>query len=237
MVYVNISGNAVAMPWRNSVPAIVQGWYLGSEAGDALASVLVGDANPSGKLPFTWVKSLKQVGAHALNTYPGVWRKEGGQQTPGNIIDEDYKEGIYVGYRWTDLKKERPEFAFGHGLSYTTFALSNLRADKTAMGRNDSIAFTVNVKNTGAKAGAETVQLYIHDRKASVDRPVKELKGFSKVWLEPGESKDVTIVIDNSALSFYDEAQEQWRSENGVFEAWVGNASDNLKLKKAFELK
>ena len=237
MVYVNISGNAVAMPWRNSVPAIVQGWYLGSEAGDALASVLVGDANPSGKLPFTWVKSLKQVGAHALNTYPGVWRKEGGQQTPGNIIDEDYKEGIYVGYRWTDLKKERPEFAFGHGLSYTTFALSNLRADKTAMGRNDSIAFTVNVKNTGAKAGAETVQLYIHDRKASVDRPVKELKGFSKVWLEPGESKDVTIVIDNSALSFYDEAQAQWRSENGAFEAWVGNASDNLKLKKAFELK
>ena len=237
MVYVNISGNAVAMPWRNNVPAIVQGWYLGSEAGDALASVLVGDANPSGKLPFTWVKSLKQVGAHALNTYPGVWRKEGGQQTPGNIIDEDYKEGIYVGYRWTDLKKERPEFAFGHGLSYTTFALSNLRADKTAMGRNDSIAFTVNVKNTGAKAGAETVQLYIHDRKASVDRPVKELKGFSKVWLEPGESKDVTIVIDNSALSFYDEAQAQWRSENGAFEAWVGNASDNLKLKKAFELK
>lgn len=237
MVYVNISGNAVAMPWRNSVPAIVQGWYLGSEAGDALASVLVGDANPSGKLPFTWVKSLKQVGAHALNTYPGVWRKEGGQQMPGNIIDEDYKEGIYVGYRWTDLKKERPEFAFGHGLSYTTFALSNLRADKTAMGRNDSIAFTVNVKNTGAKAGAETVQLYIHDRKASVDRPVKELKGFSKVWLEPGESKDVTIVIDNSALSFYDEAQAQWRSENGIFEAWVGNASDNLKLKKAFELK
>ena len=93
------------------------------------------------------------------------------------------------------------------------------------------------MKNTGAKAGAETVQLYIHDRKASVDRPVKELKGFSKVWLEPGESKDVTIVIDNSALSFYDEAQAQWRSENGVFEAWVGNASDNLKLKKAFELK
>ena len=91
MVYVNISGNAVAMPWRNSVPAIVQGWYLGSEAGDALASVLVGDANPSGKLPFTWVKSLNQVGAHALNTYPGVWRKEGGQKTPGNIIDEDYK--------------------------------------------------------------------------------------------------------------------------------------------------
>ena len=237
MVYVNISGSAVAMPWRNSVPAIVQGWFLGSEAGEALAAVLTGDANPSGKLPFTWVKSLKQVGAHVLDAYPGVWRKPGGAQTPDNIIDEDYKEGVYVGYRWTDLKRERPEFAFGHGLSYTTFAISNLRADKAMMDRNDSIAFTVTVKNTGLRAGAETVQLYIHDRKASVDRPVKELKGFSKVWLEPGESRDVTIAIDNSALCFYDESQSAWRSENGTFEAWVGNASDNLKLKKAFELK
>lgn len=237
MVYVNISGNAVAMPWRDHVAAIVQGWFLGSEAGEALAAVLTGDANPSGKLPFTWVKSLKQVGAHVLDAYPGVWRKPGGAQTPDNIIDEDYKEGIYVGYRWTDLKRERPEFAFGHGLSYTTFAISNLRADKAVMDRNDSIAFTVTVKNTGLRAGAETVQLYIHDRKASVDRPVKELKGFSKVWLEPGESRDVTIAIDNSALCFYDESQSAWRSENGTFEAWVGNASDNLKLKKAFELK
>ena len=142
-----------------------------------------------------------------------------------------------MGYRWTDLKRERPEFAFGHGLSYTTFAISNLRADKAVMDRNDSIAFTVTVKNTGLRAGAETVQLYIHDRKASVDRPVKELKGFSKVWLEPGESRDVTIAIDNSALCFYDESQSAWRSENGTFEAWVGNASDNLRLKKAFELK
>lgn len=234
--YVNISGNAVAMPWKDKVPAIVQGWYLGSEAGEALADVLSGDVCPSGKLPFTWVKGLNQVGAHALNTYPGVWRKEGGQKTPGNIIDEEYKEGIYVGYRWTDLKRQQPLFAFGHGLSYTTFKLANLRADKTKMQRDGHITFTVNVTNTGRVAGAETVQLYIHDQKASVDRPVKELKGFNKVWLQPGESKDVTITIDNTALSFYNEAKGAWNAEAGVFEAWVGNASDNLTLKKQFVL-
>lgn len=234
--YVNISGNAVAMPWKDKVPAIVQGWYLGSEAGEALADVLCGDVSPSGKLPFTWVKDLNQVGAHALQAYPGVWRKEGGQKTPGNIIDEEYKEGIYVGYRWTDLKHQQPLFAFGHGLSYTTFKLANLRADKAKMQRDGHITFTVNVTNTGRVAGAETVQLYIHDQKASVDRPIKELKGFNKVWLQPGESKDVTITIDNTALSFYNEAKGAWNAEAGVFEAWVGNASDNLKLKKQFVL-
>lgn len=236
-VYVNISGNAVAMPWKAKVPGIVQGWFIGSEAGEALASILVGDANPSGKLPFTWVNSLNEVGAHALNTYPGTWRKEGGPQTADNIIDEEYKEGIYVGYRWADKEKTHPAFAFGHGLSYTTFAISNLRADKTSMTQDGQLTFTVNVKNTGKKAGAEIVQLYIHDVKASVDRPYKELKGFQKVYLQPGESKDVNITIDKAALSFYDETTSAWKAEAGQFEALVGNASDNLKLKKVFEFK
>ena len=236
-VYVNISGNAVAMPWKAQVPAIVQGWFIGSEAGEALASILTGDANPSGKLPFTWVSSLKEVGAHALNTYPGTWRKAGGAQTKDNIIDEEYKEGIYVGYRWADKMNTHPLFAFGHGLSYTQFAISNLRADKTSMDANGNITFTVTVKNTGKRAGSETVQLYVHDVKASVDRPYKELKGFQKVSLQPGESKEVSITIDKSALSFYDEATSAWKAEAGQFEALVGNASDNLKLKKAFELK
>ena len=236
-VYVNISGNAVAMPWKVKVPAIIQGWFIGSEAGEALASVLTGDANPSGKLPFTWVNSLQEVGAHALGTYPGTWRKAGGAQTKGNIIDEEYKEGIYVGYRWADKMKAHPLFAFGHGLSYTQFAISNLRADKTSMDANGNITFTVTVKNTGKRAGSETVQLYVHDAKASIDRPYKELKGFQKVSLQPGESKDVSITIDKSALSFYDEATSAWKAEAGLFEALVGNASDNLKLKKAFELK
>ena len=236
-VYVNISGNAVAMPWKEKVAGIVQGWFIGSESGEALASILTGDANPCGKLPFTWVNSLNEVGAHALNTYPGTWRKEGGTNTKGNIIDEEYKEGIYVGYRWTDKERIKPTFAFGHGLSYTQFAISNLRSDKSALTQGDTIAFTVNVKNTGKRAGSEVVQLYIHDVKSSVDRPKKELKGFQKVYLQPGENKDVTITINKEALSFYDESSSSWKAEAGKFEALVGNASDNLKLKKVFELK
>ena len=235
-VYVNISGNAVAMPWKAKVAGIVQGWFIGSESGEALASILTGDANPSGKLPFTWVNSLKETGAHALNTYPGTWRQEGGASTKGNIIDEEYKEGIYVGYRWTDKERIKPTFAFGHGLSYTQFAISNLRSDKVQMKQDGTITFTVNVKNTGKRAGAETVQLYIHDVKSSVDRPQKELKGFQKVYLQPGESKDISITISKEALSFYDEASSSWKAEAGKFEALVGNAADNLKLKKAFEL-
>ncbi len=236
-VYVNISGNAVAMPWKDRVPGIVQGWFLGSEAGEALAAVIMGDANPSGKLPFTWHNSLKEVGAHALNTYPGTWRQEGGAAVKGNIIDEEYKEGIYVGYRWTDKMKQKPLFAFGHGLSYTQFSISNLRADKVYMTAEDSISFTVSVKNTGRCAGAETVQLYIRDVKTSVDRPYKELKGFQKVYLQPGEAQEVTITIDKMALSFYDETISAWKAEPGQFEALVGNASDNLKLKTSFELR
>ena len=236
-VYVNISGNAVAMPWKEKVAGIVQGWFIGSESGEALASILTGDANPCGKLPFTWVNSLNEVGAHALNTYPGTWRKEGGTNTKGNIIDEEYKEGIYVGYRWTDKERIKPTFAFGHGQSYTQFAISNLRSDKSDLTQDNTIAFTVNVKNTGKRAGSEVVQLYIHDVKSSVDRPKKELKGFQKVYLQPGENKDVTITINKEALSFYDESSSSWKAEAGKFEALVGNASDNLKLKKVFELK
>lgn len=236
-VYVNISGNAVAMPWKEKVAGIVQGWFIGSESGEALASILTGDVNPCGKLPFTWVNSLNEVGAHALNTYPGTWRKEGGTNTKGNIIDEEYKEGIYVGYRWTDKERIKPTFAFGHGQSYTQFAISNLRSDKSELTQDDTIAFTVNVKNTGKRAGSEVVQLYIHDVKSSVDRPKKELKGFQKVYLQPGENKDVTITINKEALSFYDELSSSWKAEAGKFEALVGNASDNLKLKKVFELK
>lgn len=236
-VYVNISGNAVAMPWKEKVAGIVQGWFIGSESGEALASILTGDANPCGKLPFTWVNSLNEVGAHALNTYPGTWRKEGGTNTKGNSIDEEYKEGIYVGYRWTDKERIKPTFAFGHGQSYTQFAISNLRSDKSELTQDDTIAFTVNVKNTGKRAGSEVVQLYIHDVKSSVDRPKKELKGFQKVYLQPGENKDVTITINKEALSFYDESSSSWKAEAGKFEALVGNTSDNLKLKKVFELK
>lgn len=238
LVYVNISGNAVAMPWKDKVGAIVQAWFIGSEAGNAIADVLMGDANPSGKLPFTWYASLNDCGAHALNTYPGTWRSAKDKSAGSSkIIDEEYKEGVYVGYRWTDKNNIKPTFAFGHGLSYTTFRMSNLRQSAKEMTRDGKLTFTVTVKNTGSKRGAETVQLYIKDIKSSVDRPVKELKGFKKVWLEPGEQKDVDMTIDNNALAYYDETTGTWKSEDGEFEALVGNASDNIMLKSRFMLK
>ena len=232
LIFVNISGNPVAMPWRSRVAAIVQGWYIGSEAGNALADVLVGKANPSGKLPFTWYDALDDCAAHALKTYPGTWRTD-----DSKIIDEEYKEGIYVGYRWTDRQKKRPAFAFGHGLSYTTFSLSKAVADRKEMTLGDSIAFTVSVKNTGSVAGAEVVQLYVSDKKASVDRPLKELKAFRKVFLQPGESREVKLTIGRDALSYYDEATGSWKAEPGQFEALIGTASDRISSKLKFLLK
>ena len=239
LVYVNISGNGAALPWLDKVPAVVQAWFIGSEAGESIASVLFGDVNPSGKLPFTWYASLDQCGAHALNAYPGVWRED------HKIIDEEYKEGVFVGYRWIDkqnakikkLKNEnKPLFAFGHGLSYTTFKLGKLTADKTTMTEGGEITFTIPVTNTGSMAGAETVQLYISDLEASVERPVKELKAFQKVFLQPGETQQVSLTIDKGALSFYDEANSQWKAEPGTFEALVGTASDKIISRCSFTL-
>ena len=228
LVYVNISGNAVAMPWLAKVPAVVQGWFIGSESGEALASVLAGDVNPSGKLPFTWHQQLNDCGAHALNTYPGTWRED------RRIIDEEYQEGIYVGYRWTDKQKIKPLFAFGHGLSYTTFELGKAIADKKELIGNDKMTFTVSVTNTGSKAGAETLQLYISKPKSKTDRPVKELKAFQKVFLEPGECRDVTLTIDREALCYYNEAISGWTAEPGTYEALIGTASDQISQKVIF---
>ena len=230
-IYVNISGNAVTMPWKKQVPAIVQGWFLGSEAGHALAAVLTGDVNPSGHLPFTWHASLQDVGAHALNTYPGTWRN--GEK---KIIDEEYKEGIYVGYRWMDLKKIKPTFAFGHGLSYTTFKVCNLRTEQSVT-EDGNMTFLVDVTNTGKREGSDVVQLYISDLKSSVDRPAKELKAFRKVTLAPGETRTVTLHTDRRALSFWNETANDWKAEPGDFMAWAGDASDRLTCKVKFTLR
>ena len=230
-VYVNISGNAVAMPWKDKVPAIVQGWFLGSTAGEALADVLTGRVNPSGKLPYSWMAKLDDYGAHKLGTYPGTWRD--GKK----IIDEEYKEGIFVGYRWADKEKLKPTFAFGHGLSYTTFKIGKATADKAEMELGDSITFTVSVTNTGRKAGAEVVQLYVRDCESSLVRPYKELKAFRKVSLAPGETKRVSLTIGTDALSFFDDKAHEWKAEPGEFEAMIGNSSDNLAQKVKFKLK
>ena len=237
LIVVNISGNAVAMPWVNEVPAIVQGWFLGSEAGTALASVLVGDANPSGKLPFTFPAKLEDVGAHKLGEYPGNKEELAQSKHRGDTINEIYREDIFVGYRWADKEKIKPLFPFGHGLSYTTFAYGKPSADKKTMTADDTISFTVNVKNTGTREGQEVVQLYISDKKSSLPRPVKELKGFRKVKLAPGEEKAVTLTIDKKALSFFDDAKHEWIAEPGKFEAVIGSSSRDIKGIVVFELK
>ena len=234
LVVVNISGNAVAMPWVNEVPAIVQGWFLGSEAGSALASVLVGDVNPSGKLPFTFPVKLEDVGAHKLGEYPG--NKED-LDAKRDTVNATYHEDIFVGYRWADKEKIKPLFPFGHGLSYTTFAYGKPSADKKTMTADDTISFTVNVKNTGTCEGQEVVQLYISDKKSSLPRPIKELKGFKKIRLAPGEEKAVTLTIDRKALSFFDDIRHEWVAEPGKFEAIIGSSSKDIRGIVPFELR
>lgn len=220
-----ISGNAVAMPWVAQVPAIVQGWYLGTEAGNALASILVGDANPSGKLPFTFPVKLEDNSAHALSDYPGNGNKE-----------TTYTEGIFVGYRWNDKENIKPLFSFGHGLSYTTFKYGKVTANKSSMTADETITFSVDVTNTGKREGSEIVQLYISDLISSLPRPVKELKGFEKVSLKAGETKTVSITVDKAALSFFDADKHDWVAEQGDFEAIIGASSTDIKSKVKFTL-
>ncbi len=219
-----ISGSAVTMPWAQEVPAIVEAWYGGSEAGNALASVLFGDVNPSGKLPFTFYASLDQCGAHSVGEFPG---------TKESVA---YNDGIYVGYRHTDHLKRKPLFAFGHGLSYTTFKYGKATADRKTMAAGDTLTITVPVTNTGKREGKEVVQLYVRDVKASVDRPVKELKAFSKVALQPGETRKVRLTLDREALCYYDAERHEWVAEPGRFEALIGSASDDIRQRVSFDL-
>lgn len=229
LIVVNISGNAVAMPWISEVPAVIQAWYLGTEAGNAIASILVGDVNPSGKLPFTFPEKLEDVGAHQLGDYPGRQREDG-------IFDEKYNESIFVGYRWTDKQKIRPLFPFGHGLSYTTFAYGKATVNKKVMKIDEQIVITVPITNTGKRIGSEIVQLYISDLKSSLPRPVKELKGFSKIQLAPGETQEVTFLIDKQALSFFNDSRHEWVAEPGKFEAQIAASATDIKSKVTFEL-
>ena len=224
LVAVIISGNAVAMPWVNEVPAIVEAWYGGTEAGNAIASVLAGEVNPSGKLPFTFPVRLEDNPAIALDAYPGD-----GKQV-------EYKEGIFVGYRWNDLERIKPLFCFGHGLSYTTFEYGKVTAEGRQIGPDGTITVSVPVKNTGSRAGAEIVQLYVSDLKSSLPRPVKELKGFRKITLQPGQEQTVSFTIDRKALSFYDDTKQDWVAEPGTFEALVGASACDIRGKAAFEL-
>lgn len=226
MVVIIISGNAIAMPWAKAVPSILEAWYGGTEAGNAIASLLFGDVNPSGKLPFTFPAQIEDNAAHALGEYPG------------DSINVSYNESIFVGYRWSDKeKKAKPLFPFGHGLSYTTFEYGKSVADKKTMLITDTITFTTTVKNTGNCKGQEVVQLYISDKMSSLPRPLKELKGFNKVELEPGEEKTVSFSITKGSLSFFDDTKHEWVCEPGKFEAIIAASATDIKGVVKFELK
>lgn len=226
LVLVLLSGNAVELPWIDRIPAIVQGWYLGSMGGQSLADVLSGAVNPSGKLPFSFPAKLADCGAHAFDAL----------SYPGDSIRQVYKEDILVGYRWHDTKKIPALFPFGHGLSYTTFTYGKPVASARTLASDGSLTVKVAVKNTGAVAGKEVVQLYIGDDKCSVLRPVKELKHFQKVALAPGEEKTVTFAITPDDLKFYDETRGGWTMEPGKFSVYVGASSADIKGKLTFEL-
>ena len=238
LVVVNISGNPVAMPWVDKVSAIVQDWYLGSEAGHSLADVLTGAVNPSGKLPFTFPVALEDGPIKTLAQYPGIPgdRKWESFASSVPILEETYSEGIYVGYRWFEAQKVTPLFPFGHGLSYTTFDYGTPQVSK-AVTSDGSLTVSVPVTNSGSVAGAEIVQFYVSAPASSVDRPVKELKGFGKVFLAPGETKTVSAELSRASLSYLDAAGHQWVAEPGRYEVLVGASSADIRGSVGFELK
>lgn len=222
-----VSGNAVEMPWRDQVKGIIQAWYLGSEAGNAIADIISGDVNPSGKLPFSFPVKLEDNAAHAFDelTYPG------------DGTNQEYKEDILVGYRWHDTKKIKPLYSFGHGLSYTSFKLTNAQTNQITYQKEDIITLTCEIKNTGKKMGAEVIQVYVNDVKASVLRPLKELKAFKKVFLNPGKTKTVTLKIPTKDLAFFDDKNMNWKLEEGKFKLLIGFSSQEIKDTITIEVK
>ncbi len=217
------TGAAVFMGgWIDAIPSLLQVWFPGQEAGDAIADLLFGDANPSGKLPTTFMKKWEDC--PAFGNFPGA---------EGNVY---YKEGIFVGYRYFDTRNVEPLFPFGFGLSYTTFEYGDLSISPGKMTAGGKVKVRFTVANTGKVAGAETAQLYVNDEEATVERPEKELKAFQKVFLEPGQKKSVAFILDESALSFFDVAKKGWVAEPGMFNILIGSSSRDIRLKGEFEL-
>lgn len=219
-VVVMIAGSAVEMPWVNEVNALLWGWYGGMEAGHAYARILFGEVNPSGKMPITLPKKLADTAPIALGDY--------------NDKDSLYKEGVFIGYRWFEQQNIEPLFPFGHGLSYTQFELSQLKLPAQIDAGTENLPVTLTVRNTGKTAGAEVVQLYLRDRESSVERPKKELKGFQKVFLQPGEVKKITLNLTQRDLAYWDVATDDWRVEPGEFQVMLGTSSDDIKLEGVF---
>ena len=217
-IVVLINGSPIGMDWIDKVPAVLEAWYPGMEGGNAIASILFGDVNPSGKLPITFPKKL--------------------DDSPGQIIkdlDVPYKEGIFVGYRWFDTKEIEPLFPFGHGQSYTSFKYDNLQLSKDKILDDKTLTISIDITNIGNRSGTEIVQMYVQDIECSVERPLKELRGFQKVMLNPGEIKSVSFEIGIPDLSFFDEKENLWKAEKGMFNLLIGSSSRDIRLEKEFE--
>lgn len=211
--------------WIESVPALLQGWYPGDEGGRALAEVLLGRLNPSGKLPISFERRIEDNPAYA-NYY----------EIPGTH-DINYKEGIFLGYRYCDRSPIKPLFPFGFGLSYTTFEFSHLSVSPTAAAADGPITVSFEVQNTGQRAGAEVAQVYVGDPSARVPRPIKELKGFQRVELQAGERKQVSINLDRRSLAYWDVKSKGWKVDPGKFVVYVGDSSASVPLEAAFNVR
>jgi beta-glucosidase len=223
VVVINAGGPVIMSKWIGQVPAIVDMWYGGQEGGNAIADVLFGVADPSGKLPVSFVKEWKDSPAYG--------------HYPGENLQVDYAEGIYVGYRYFDKQKIEPLFPFGYGLSYTKFDYSDLKISPEEASPSEEVKVSLKVHNSGSRSGAEVVELYIHDGHASVDRPVQELKGFQRVDLQPGQSKDVHFTLDRASIAFYSTTKKDWVAEPGQFDVLVGSSSRDIRAKGSFDLK
>ena len=232
VIVANVTGNAYAMPWLDKVPAVIQSWYLGTMIGPSMADVISGKTNPSGKLPFSFPKRLEDNGAHSFGaeSYPGIERE-------GKSPQQQYLEDILVGYRWHDTKKIPAMFPFGHGLSYTTFEYGKASLSPNMMEGDKSITVSVPVTNIGKVAGKEVVQLYIADEKSSLPRPLKELKGFKKVELNPSQTEVVKFEITPDDLKFFDDKAHEWIAEPGKFKVYIGSSSTDIKSTLQFSYK
>jgi beta-glucosidase len=224
IVVLTAGGNVDMTRWIDNVPVILHAWYPGQEGGVALAQILFGDYSPSGKLPVSFERRWEDN-----PTFHSYYPEKGSNQVK-------YSEGIFVGYRGYDRSPTKPLFAFGYGLSYSTFSYSNLSVTPQRGNLNESVSISFEVKNTGNRAATEVAELYVGDSHASVPRPVKELKGFAKVNLKPGESRRVTLTLDRRAFSFYDVQKKDWSAEPGDFTILVGGSSDNIQLQGKFTL-
>lgn len=221
-IVVLIDGGAVEMPWIDDVPAILQAWYPGMEGGDALAGIIFGDVNPSGKLPCTFPRKLEDSPAHAMGNFPGA----------KGVVQ--YAEGILVGYRWFDAKEIEPLFPFGFGLSYTQFKYSNL---KLIPGSDDDLLIVqCDITNIGVRDGAEVVELYIHPNHPSLPRPPKELKGFARISLKAGATGTITIPLKRSAFAYYDPAKRGWVAQKGDYGIEIGSSASDVRLQGDWKL-